>query len=60
MLLYHSERNRRISNKKYKLGKTKMNNTYDVIVVGSGHAGCESALATSRMGLKTLAHTKFG
>ena len=31
-----------------------MNNTYDVIVVGSGHAGCESALATSRMGLKTL------
>lgn len=27
---------------------------YDVIVIGSGHAGCESALATSRMGLKTL------
>ena len=27
---------------------------YDVIVVGAGHAGCEAALATSRMGLKTL------
>lgn len=27
---------------------------YDVIVVGAGHAGCEAALATSRMGKKTL------
>ncbi len=26
----------------------------DVIVVGGGHAGCEAALATSRMGLKTV------
>jgi tRNA uridine 5-carboxymethylaminomethyl modification enzyme len=25
-------------------------NTYDVIVVGAGHAGCEAALAASRMG----------
>ncbi|MDD4264342.1 MAG: FAD-dependent oxidoreductase, partial [Firmicutes bacterium] len=30
---------------------------YDVIVVGTGHAGCEAALATSRLGLKTLALT---
>lgn len=29
-------------------------NDYDVVVVGAGHAGCESALATARMGLKTL------
>ena len=28
--------------------------SYDVIVVGAGHAGCEAALATSRMGHKTL------
>lgn len=27
---------------------------YDVIVVGAGHAGCEAALAASRMGNKTL------
>ena len=28
--------------------------TYDVIVIGAGHAGCEAALAASRMGAKTL------
>ena len=27
---------------------------YDVAVVGAGHAGCEAALACSRMGMKTL------
>lgn len=27
---------------------------YDVIVIGAGHAGCESALATARMGCNTL------
>jgi tRNA uridine 5-carboxymethylaminomethyl modification enzyme len=27
---------------------------FDIIVVGGGHAGCEAALATARMGLKTL------
>src|SRR5699024_10666209 len=27
---------------------------YDVIVVGAGHAGCESALAAAKMGSKTL------
>lgn len=28
--------------------------TYDVVVVGAGHAGCEAALATARLGLKTV------
>ncbi len=27
---------------------------YDIIVVGGGHAGCEAALAASRMGARTL------
>lgn len=27
---------------------------YDVIVVGAGHAGCEGALASARLGLKTI------
>lgn len=27
---------------------------YDVIVVGGGHAGCEAAIASSRLGAKTL------
>ena len=31
-----------------------MQNTYDVIVVGGGHAGCEAAMAASRMGSSVL------
>ncbi|MBQ3791452.1 MAG: tRNA uridine-5-carboxymethylaminomethyl(34) synthesis enzyme MnmG [Lachnospiraceae bacterium] len=27
---------------------------YEVIVIGAGHAGCEAALASARLGLKTL------
>lgn len=30
---------------------------YDVIVIGGGHAGCEAALASARMGMKTLMAT---
>jgi len=31
-----------------------LSNSYDVIVVGGGHAGCEAALASARMGCETL------
>ena len=34
--------------------KMVMSKHYDIIVVGGGHAGCEAALAASRMGCETL------
>src|SRR5690242_13052959 len=35
------------------LSESAMQNSFDVIVIGGGHAGCEAAAAAARMGAKT-------
>ena len=35
----------------------KLEETYDIVVVGAGHAGCEAALACARLGLNTIVFT---
>lgn len=32
----------------------RIDNNYEIIVIGGGHAGCEAALASARLGAKTL------
>lgn len=31
--------------------------TYDIVIVGAGHAGCEAALAAARLGMETIMFT---
>ena len=43
-----------------KEGRKKMpylEESYDIVVVGAGHAGCEAALACARLGLETIMFT---
>ncbi len=35
----------------------KLEEKYDIVVVGAGHAGCEAALASARMGFQTICFT---
>lgn len=39
------------------MSKTVIEEEYEVIVVGAGHAGCEAALAAARLGCKTILFT---
>ena len=36
---------------------SQVEESYDVVVIGAGHAGCEAALASARMGLNTICFT---
>lgn len=38
----------------YNISMDYLNNKFDIIVVGAGHAGCEAAIACSRLGMKVL------
>ena len=37
--------------------KYKVEEYYDVVVIGAGHAGCEAALAAARLGMETIVFT---
>lgn len=46
-----------IETKSEKTNRNLLEETYDVAVVGAGHAGCEAALACARLGLETILFT---
>lgn len=37
--------------------RKRLEESYDIVVVGAGHAGCEAALASARLGLETIMFT---
>ena len=37
--------------------QTNCNNSYDIAVIGAGHAGVEAALSCARLGMKTILFT---
>jgi len=41
----------------FSITKKPLNESFDVIVVGGGHAGCEAALTSARLGLNTALFT---
>jgi len=45
--------NNKLENKNHKY----IDEAYDVVVIGAGHAGCEAGLASARLGFKTLVLT---
>ena len=47
--MFNTKKNKRIK-RKHKFSSE----TYKVIVVGGGHAGCEAAAASARIGCSTL------
>ena len=46
-----------IENKSEAMKRNSLEETYDVVVVGAGHAGCEAALAAARLGMNTILFT---
>jgi len=50
-------RRKQIPNQRLSLQSMKLNKEYDILVIGAGHAGCEAALATARMGLSSAIFT---
>ena len=53
--LYFDENGR--LRKRPKTEKVDFEDTYDIVVVGAGHAGCEASLACARLGFETICFT---